>query len=177
MSEENKVVDGAQVATPVGVETTSTNALGDDPELRLKSLQEELSNVKRDRDNYRNGLLAMKGKKEVEELDLTDPVQIEAYITKTVDDRLLATQQSKVEQDLQRHSEELARKNKELTLALANRSTIPSGASSGSGTQPKVEATDPATYWSAEQVAALKARGLTDEQIKKAAVNARKMGA
>ncbi len=174
MSEETKVVDGAQVATPVGVETPSPIAPVDDPEARLKALNEELSNVKRDRDNYRAATLAMKGKTEVEELDVTDPVQLSAYINKTVEDRLLATRQSQVESDLQKHTEKLARENKELLLALANRSSIPTGTSSGSGTQAKVEVTDAGSYWSPEQVSELKARGLNDAQIKKAAEHAQK---
>jgi hypothetical protein len=177
MSEESKVVDGSQVATPVGVEASSNTAPVDDPEVRLAALREQLSNVTRDRDNYRAATLAMKGKTEVEELDITDPVQLSAYINKTVEDRLLATRQSQIETDLQKHADELARKNKELTLALANRSSIPAGAGSGSGTQAKMESTDSSAYWSPEQVAALKARGLTDAQIKTAADHARRAGA
>ena len=177
MSEESKVVDGAQVATPVGVENTSTNAPVEDPEARLAALREQLSNVTRDRDNYRAATLAMKGKVEVEELDVTDPVQLSAYINKTVEDRLLATRQSQIETDLQKHADELARQNKELKLALANKGNIPTGAGAGSGTQAKIEATNPNAYWSPEQVAMLKARGLNDEQIAKAADNARRAGA
>lgn len=180
MAEEVKGVETTDVenkSVDAQLQTTSTASM-DDPELRLKTLTAELEKTRSERDNYRKGLLARKGKIEDSELDLTDPIQLESYINKTVEDRLLATTEVKAEQELRQYTESLARTNKELKLALANRNVIPSGASSGSGTQAKVEATSPDTYWSPEMVTYLKEkRGLTDEQIKKAAENAKALGA
>ena len=177
MAEEQKGVEAAAQSAPtgMGVETASSEAAPhDDPETRLKALTEELEKVKRDRDNYRNATLHYKGKKEVEDLDLSDPEQMQAYINKTVEDRLLASRESQAENERNAYIQELARKNKELALALANKNVISSGASSGSGTQEKIQATSPDAYWSAEQIQYLKARGMTDEQIKKAAEHAKR---
>lgn len=152
-------------------------ALTDDPEVTFQKLQAELEKTRSERDNYKKGLLARKGKIEAEELDLTDPVQLESYINKTVEDRLLATKEEQASQELKRYTESLARKNKELALALANKNVISGGAGSGSGTSEKMPSTNPDSYWSEEQVKLFKSQGKSDEWIKRAADNARKMGA
>jgi hypothetical protein len=179
MEEEKLGVDSQSAAPSTGVENTSVNAPTDDPEARLKAVMQELEQTRqerdkdrRDKENYRNGFLALKGKREMEDLDLTDPVQLEAYITKTVQDRLLSSKETQLETDYRRQAEENAKKVKELTYALNNRPTIPTGAGSGSSTE---ETKSPAKsdYWSEAQVADLKKRGWTDDVIKRAADHAR----
>lgn len=178
MAEEQKGVENTQSAPPAQeVEKASVSASTDDLESRLKSINEELDKVKRDRDNYRTAALYAKGKREADDLDLTDPVQLESYINKTVEDRLLASKEAQAEQKRASAIDELIRKNKEMALALQNKSSISMGAGGGSGTQEKMPATSPDTYWSEEQVRELKSRGMNDAQIKRAAEIARQMGA
>lgn len=168
-SVETKPVEAQPQVAPV--------ALTDDPEVTLQKLQAELEKTRGERDNYKKGLLARKGKLEADELDLTDPVQLEGYINKTVEDRLLATKEAQAEADLRRFNENLARKNKELALALANKSVISGGAGSGAGTSEKIPSTNPDSYWSEEQVKLFKSQGKDDAWIKRAAENAKRSGA
>lgn len=120
-------------AQGTGVETnTSTAAPVDDPEVKLSALLEENARLTRDRDNYRMAALALKGKKEIEDLDLSDPVQAQAFIQKQIEDRLLQEKQDRAAASVTEYTQKLARENKELKLALASKSVV-NGVSSGGG--------------------------------------------
>ncbi len=138
-----------------GVDTSSP-APENDPEVKLAALLEENKKLTRDRDNYRDGLLALKGKKDIEDLDLSDPVQFQAYFDKKFDEKVAASRGEQSQQELETYTKELARKNKELTLALQNRSQgIGAGMGSGATGQ---ESANAAEYFSPEQKAALEKR-------------------
>jgi hypothetical protein len=98
--------------------------------------------------------LALKGKTGTETLDPTDPIQLQALIQRTVEDRLLADKGNRVETDWEANAKELARKNKELALALSAKSAVSGvgSGSSGSGIDVKVG------YYTKEQKAALEKR-------------------
>lgn len=167
---KNKTGDAS--AQQQDVEKKASGASAEDPEVRLNALLEENKKLTSDRDNYRNALLAKKGKIEAEELDLTDPTQLGAYISKTVEDRLLAERQSRSEGDIEAYARELARKNKELTIALSSRTTV-SAAGTGAGSTNDTKDVE-VGYFSPEQKEALKKKGFTDEQIKKTEENSKK---
>lgn len=175
MENDEKAVESASpAATSTGVELAVSNAPEADPESIIAGLKETLAKVERDRDNYRNATLAMKGKKEVEDLDLTDPMQVKVYIDKTVQDRLLETEEMSARKQLEDTALKLAKRNKELQLALnaKNASTsIAGGSSSGGGEASKSDAKS--TYWSPDQVAEFKKRGWDDARIKRAETLAR----
>jgi len=176
----------SQAASTGAVENTSNNAAVDDAEVRYAKLQQELSDMRaerdreqRDKENYRAGMLAAKGKLPPEDLDLSDPTQLSSFISKTVDDRVNATREKQKEQEIQDLLQTALRENKELKLSMKNRSnSISSGASSGgTGQAPSVEVkTELQRYWSDEQIADFRRKGWSDEKIKKAALNATKMG-
>ena len=117
-------------------------------------LLNEVTKVSKDRDNYRAATLALKGKTGTDTLDPTDPVQLQALIQKTVEERLLAEQGSKTETDWETNYKELARKNKELALALSSKSNISNVGSGSSGGSVDVHV----GYYSKEQTAALEKR-------------------
>lgn len=158
MADEILGVEESQATAPApatGVENASTTAPVDDPEVKLKALLEENEKLRRDRDNYRNAALAMKGKKEVDDLDLSDPTQVQVYIEKSIEDRLLREKQAGSEHALNEYAKELARKNKELTLALQSKSSITGLAGGGGGSD---HPSPNARFFSSEQETALKQR-------------------
>lgn len=179
MAQEEKTVETkteSAVAPQTGVETTTSPAPSDDPMAKLESLLEENKKLARDRDNYRDGLLAMKGKKEVDELDLTDPIQLQSYIDKKLEEKLLAAKEEQSTAELESFARELARKNKELATAVVNKTQTPVGGSTGEGGMETKT-----SYFSPEQVNELKKRWASqgikseryDEMLKKAETLAR----
>lgn len=176
MDQENQAVETKVevAATPqAGVEVNASAAPTDDPEAKLSALLEENDKLRRDRDNYRSATLVMKGKKEADELDLTDPVQLQAYIDKSVNDKLLETREVESSKELIDFAKSLARKNKELATSVANRSQIaPTSTGSGS-TGMEVKSN---SYWSPEQADTLKKRwvsqGIPNDRIEKMLVKA-----
>ncbi len=159
--------ENAAVAPRTGVETNvSAFAPADDPEAKLAAIIAENENLRRDRDNYRTVALAAKGKVDAEGVDLTDPVQLQAYIDKTLGEKLLATREAQSEKELFDFAKDLARKNKELATSIANRSQmVATGGSTGATGQ---EAKSP-SYWSSEQAEGMKKRwksmGIPDARI------------
>lgn len=138
-----------------GVESSDANAPATDPEARINALLEENAKLLRDRDNYRNATLALKGKKNIEDLDFSDPTQMQAYIEKSIEDRLLREKQAGSQQALSDYAKELARKNKELALALQSKTTVSGVASGGGGSD---SPSPKAKFFSPEQETALKQR-------------------
>lgn len=173
MAEETQAVEQAGEAAASGVEQEVSTAPETDPEAELIALKERLAKVESDRDNYRKGLLAMKGKTEVENLDLTDPTQLQVYIDKTVQEKLSQTESAQAKAAFEAQALANAKALKELkrTLNSKNASTsIAGGAGQGSG-QAKSEVQT--SYWSPEQIADLKKRGWDDKKIQRAADLAR----
>lgn len=160
-----------QAASSQGVETSSSAAPHDDPEARIEALIKENEKLARDRDNYRSATLAMKGKAETQDMDLTDPVQLASYVQNQVEAKLAATRENQAQVDLTNYARDLARKNKELATALANRSGV-TNAGQGSGTSEGSESK--VGFFSTEQLNEFKKRGWSDEKIKLAEKNMRK---
>jgi len=152
-----------------GVKTTDSHAPENDPEAKIATLIAENERLANDRDNYRKGMLAAKGKIETEDLDLSDPTQLASYVKKQVDEQLNASKYDQSREELTNYAKELARKNKELALALQNRTGMTS-TGQGSGASSKT------SYFSEDQLAEFKKRGWSDEKIKLAETNMRKSG-
>lgn len=184
MNQNNQAVETTTeeiaATSSTGAEINSSDiAPTDDPEEKLSSILAENQILRRDRDNYRTVALAAKGKIESEGIDLTDPVQLQAYVNKTVGEKLLEGREAQSEKQLVEFAKELARKNKELARSVANRSQMtPTGGSTGSTGQ---EAKSP-VYWSSEQAEGMRKRWksmlIPDDRIeimlKKAEENARR---
>ncbi len=163
-----------QVAPAVqsDVENVASRASGEDPEARIAALIAENEKLARDRDNYRSATLALKGKAEVEDLDTSDPTQLAAFIQKQVDERLNETRATQADEDFKTYAKDLARKNKELALALQNKMGMAAtgqGSGASSASESKVE------YFSQEQLAEFKRRGWDEAKIKRAEERMRMM--
>jgi hypothetical protein len=159
MAEEVKGVEEKTEQAPAsqsGVEAKPSVAPADDPEAKVNALLEENARLRRDGENYRKGLLALKGKTELEELDMSDPVQVHAFIQKSIKDELAQDKVSANENELAVTVKEQARKLKELQFALANKAPVTNAAAGGGG-QDTVAAPSGA-YFSADQRSQLEAR-------------------
>lgn len=166
MDTEKKGVEAIEPVAPSaqeGVEASRPPAPQDDPEVRIAALIAENEKLTRDRDNYRTATLALKGKTEAEDLDLTDPVQAAAFVQKQIQEGLSQNRASQVEEDLKTYAKKLARDNKELALALANKQGF---VSAGQGAGESAASETKREYFSKEQLADLKKRGWSDEKIK-----------
>lgn len=172
---ENTVETNAAAPQTQGVETNSSSATApaNDPEAQLQAILAENAKLRGERDNYRTVALAAKGKIDSENVDFTDPVQVHAFINKTVEDKLLETKEAQSEKELVEFAKELARKNKELGIAVSNRSQV-AAASTGSGAT-GVEVKNQ-SYWSPEQAEELRkrwrAQRIPEERIEKMLVKA-----
>ena len=161
-----------QPAAPVqpAVETTPPPAAPVDTSVdyvkMLADKDAELARLATERDNYQKGMLIAKGKLPPEDPP-AEQLDVAALVQEEVQKALFSTREAQLKAEKDALLQKALNENKELKTALANKtgiSTTPSGTSSDS----QVTTTQ---YFSNEQIAELKARGLTDEMIKKAAQN------
>lgn len=96
-----------------------------DWEAKSKDLEAKLAKVSEDRDNYRKGLLAAKGKGGDESED--------DKIARIVQEKLLETQYSQLLIEKDEIAQNAIKENKELKVALKNRAQAGASTSSGGG--------------------------------------------
>lgn len=125
----------------------------------LEKTLEALSRTETDRDNYRDGLLAAKGKKSVAREDETD----DEKIARIVSEQIAQTEQTKTNAQVIEQTKQVIRRNKELELALQNKGTAGTGSSQGTTTDTTAKPGD--NMLSDTQVNSLKARGWDDAKI------------
>lgn len=130
----------------------------------LAAKDAELDKARAERENYKRGMLKAKGK--IDDVGTDDKESVEDIIDRKVEERFLASKEAKLVQEQQDIIKSAALKVKELTLALKNRGQVAagSGASSGSDTSEKTVTTE--TYWSKDQLEALKKRGIDPAKAK-----------
>lgn len=169
MTKENAVEANAgevvkAAASQEEVNNNASNASGVHSEDLLDVLaakDEELKKIQNERDNYKRGLLKHKGK--LDDSDDSDPEDLDTKVSRMVEDKLLASREVQILKEKDEAIKELARKNKELTTALQNRSQISSGVSSGSSEDTAMKVPD--NILSTDQIRNLKAKGWDDAKI------------
>lgn len=172
MSEEKKAVETTTetaAAQSQGVETkVSTAPETPDYSALLAIKDAELAKVREEKDNYRKGLLAAKGKLPEE----TDPyaytetkVLDEDLMRKIAREEYLNTKESQLQSERETALQAVVKQNEELRLALKNRSQVASTTGGSNQERPEVK-TD--SFFSNEQIASLKAKGFTDQMIENA---------
>ena len=135
-----------------------------DYEAILAQKDAELAKVREEKDNYRKGLLQAKGKLPVDaELDTQQPEELEALIDRKVTERMLSTKEVQLQAEKDQALKAVLKRNKELELALKNRGQITATSGQGSNQEKPEGKTD--TYFSNEQIQALKAKGFDDKKI------------
>ncbi len=146
MVEDEKTVDTNQTAVAGNEEKPTTEAQayveGD--------IVAELIQVRKERDNYKNGLLVSKGKKNIEEFSDDEKESIQDVITRTVAEQIAATRNQDLDKKEQALIEKLAKENRELKLAQRNRAQT-SNISTGSKTD--TTNTSKPSEFTAEQLA------------------------
>ncbi len=154
-------VEGAVPTQEIVVTPTTTEV---DYEAVLAQKDKELSEVKQERENYRKGMLKAKGKlPEEEESDNSTPEGMEALIDRKVQEKFLSTREAQLQADKDAAIKALAKRNKELETALKNRGQVTSPSAAGSNQDRQEGKTD--TYFSNEQISALRAKGYDDAKI------------
>lgn len=160
-----KQSDGVAQTPPI-----ASAPMQEDPEAKLAALMEENEKLSRERDNYRKGLLKAKGKlpeadeDDDESLSLSEPSKLNALIESKVREQLLATESEKAKAQVAEYAKKLARENKELKLALANKPSLATasiGTGEGGLPEPKLN------FFSDEQLNELKKKGWDDAKIKR----------
>lgn len=165
MSTETKAVETKTETAASQSETVVTPTTTEvDYEAQLAAKDAEIAQVRTEKDNYRKGLLKAKGKLPDEEDNSSNGDESEdARIARIVKEQLLSTREAQVIAEKEVLVQELAKKNKELTLALKNRGQVSSTTGQGSNEDRAEVKTD--RVLSPEQLNALKARGFNDKMI------------
>lgn len=177
MNEENKVVEkkieaataqSEVVATPPATEVVDYEAL-------LKKKDEELAQIKTEKENYRKGMLKAKGKlPEEEEMDSSTPEGLEALVDRKVQEKMLSTKEIQFQSEKDEAIRAVIRRNKELEVALKNRGQVTSPAGIGSN-QEKQQEGKVDNYFSNDQLNALRAKGFDEKKIEELKKNMSKV--
>ena len=161
--DENKTVDGTQVAVPEVATDTTTRSEIDYPAL-VAEKDAEIAKVREEKENYRKGMLIAKGK-------LTDDTEGESEtdeerMRRIVQEELLNTKEARLLEERKSAEQAVMKENAELRLALKNQNTSTSGGSSTArADENKVVATSADKFFSEAQLAELKKKGLDPEKV------------
>lgn len=162
MSTDNQTVEtkveGA-VAQPENVETPTSTEV--DYEAVLAEKDAEIAKIRGEKENYRRGMLKAKGK--LPDEDDNSVEELDAKVSRLVEEKLLSRREEQAQAEKDKFITDLARKNKELTLALKNRGQITTTSGIGSN-EDKPEVKDN-SFFSKDQITSLKAKGWSDAKI------------
>lgn len=168
--EENKGVEAINDKAPIvdtGVETIEHAAPVAQPEVdyaaQLLAKDEELAKLARERENYKQGMLRAKGKVSEEEL-FADEISQEDKLRSIVREELLSTESARIAQEREEILAKVLRENSELKLSNKAKTQMSSAPVSGGSNleRPKSDT----EFWSADQLAAMKARGIDPDKAK-----------
>ncbi len=172
--------DTKAVETNVDVAATSTETVVTpitteiDYEAVLAQTKAELAKVRDERENYRKGMLKAKGKLSSEDsTDTESEGTTEALVERLVQEKFLSTREAQLQADSDATVMKLAKRNKELELALKNRASVTTVSAQGSNSDKATITTD--DYLSKDQLNALKAKGWDDKKIEQFKANAKKI--
>ncbi len=154
MDKNNTAVEGTQAAAPEKTVTTPTVA-EIDVEAKIKALEVE-------RDNYKQGLLKEKAKNKAEDRVVNDESE-EDRIARIVQEKLSETHIARIDSEKQALVEKALKENKELKLALANKTTTPSAAMGSHNESTPVKD----TLVTPEQMAYFKSKNWSDKDIER----------
>lgn len=145
-------------------EETGASAVQIDYAAELAKKDAELAKLAIERDNYKNGLLAAKGKLPEQQVVENQP-DIEALIDQKVSEKLYSEKEKQIQAEKNALLEDALKKVSELSTALANKQgiTTSAGGTSSDNSQPQNQ------FFSPDQIRDLKARGWDDAKIAKAA--------
>lgn len=169
MEDEAVKINGADTAADqnAGVETTNENApdINDiDYESELAKKDAVIEKLSKERDNYKEGLLIAKGKKQSVDADEDTELSFEEIAERTVNQRLLKVEEDKVQKEKDDLIKQMAKDLKEAKLALKNKIGIATTGAGTGGNQDQEKGSP--EFWSPEQLAVIKKKGLDPEKVK-----------
>lgn len=174
MAEVSGVKANAQSA-PVeeGVKTLDSIALenqdGDlqevDYEKEFFALTGKLTKIEQDKENYKKGLLKAKGKLPEDDEEVSvDPNDLDTKVNRAVQEALMNTEYEKTRKEQEELVKKALKENRELKVALGNRSDLKNVSLGAGSPASAVDKTPAEKYWSKEQYSYLKSRGLDPEK-------------
>lgn len=126
---------------------------------RIAELESENARLENDRNNYRKAALVAKGRIEPDEDESPD---LDTLIQQKVEAAMFDTKKAVIEQEKESLLQKALRENEELRKAASNRGQVSIASGAGSNMdKPEVRE----NYWSPEQEAALKAKGLDPQKV------------
>ncbi len=178
MSDENKGLENGATGPSADASknnsgTTDAGATGQgsdgvDLAEALNSALERAEKAEKDRDNYRDGMLSAKGKKQTAVEDETD----EDKIARLVLEKLAENERTNSDSDVKKLVPQLIRRNKELELAMQAKNAAGTTAAGGGSTDTTPKPSD--NMLSEAQMQGLKARGWDDKKIARFKANLQK---
>jgi hypothetical protein len=117
-----------EVKTPVASEAT-----GVDYEAELAKTNAELARVRLERENYRLGMLKAKGKLPDDGSNGDDVSDMDALIDQKIAERLASSTEARIQMEQTALIAKIAKENKELKVALQNKSQVATAPAGGSG--------------------------------------------
>jgi len=132
-----------------------------DYEAELAKKNADLAQIKQEKENYRKAYLKLGGNKPVED-DNSDE-SLDDKVSRLVKEQILNTKEAQAQAEKEALVTTLAKKNKELTLALKNRNQVTQVSALGSNGDKNEVKTD--NFFSEAQIAELKKRGYSDKKI------------
>lgn len=155
---EENATSSQEVKT--GAETASTQQQVD-YEALLAQKDAEIAKTRAEKDNYKRGLLVAKGKLPEEDEDSSETQ--EQMVRRITREELMNTKEAQLQAEKDEIQKASMKRIKELELALKNRGQITTNSGQGSNQEKPEVNTD--SYFSKEQLAALKAKGYDDKKI------------
>lgn len=156
MTEENNGVEAEAVIAPAQQEV--------DYEALLAAKDAEIAKVQEEKDNYRKGLLKAKGKlPDSDQSDAGEDEDIDARIDRRVNERLLETREAQLTLEKDQALKAVLKRNRELETALKNRGQVSTTSADGSNQDRPEGKKD--SYFSNDQLSALRAKGYDDRKI------------
>ncbi len=125
---------------------------------------QEKEQAERDRDNYKKGMLAAKGKKSAGDEEVTEPEDIETIVSRKVSEALKLKEQEDTRKRQEEFVKKIIKENSELKIARANKSQVGSGSASATPSEGSTVQTD--KFFTQEQLDYFKSRKLDPEKVK-----------
>lgn len=123
----------------------------------------EISEIRKEKENYRRAYLKRAKTDELPEDDLSSGESLDTKIDRAVQEKLLASKEAQAVAEKDALISSMAKRNKELTLALKNRTQINDGTGTGSNQEMPESRKD--NILSDDQIKDLKSRGWDDKKI------------
>ena len=164
MSEETIAVETlGENAAAQPEEVTTQTVTEVDYEVILAQKDAEIAKIRDEKDNYRKGLLKAKGHLPEEDDNFSNDEDIDSKVSRLVQEQLLKTKEAQALAEKDTLISAMAKKNKELSLALKNRGQVTNP--SGQGSNQEMPESPKDHILSNDQINALKGKGWDDGKI------------